>query len=667
MNKFVKTSTVLTVSILCFLGCSLMSNGNALGKADSGGAGAVSKAIKFEPTFESLKQYVVPEWYMDAKLGIFMHWGPVSIPGMSCWYARGMYMQNSEDYKYHVKTYGDPAVFGWKDICKLWNPTNFDAAQADSLTKLYKKAGARYIVPVAVHHDNFDMWNSKYQPRWNSYAICGKDTIGMWKTAAENNGMRLGVASHNARSYRWLQTSHGKSPLSGKPYDGQDPANYDLYGVPWNYDGTDYERNGDEGPADWELQYENRMIDLLDKYHPDLYYVDGGIPFHKRPAGLNILSHLYNQNQVWNGRLDAVANIKCDWQANIAVPDSECGISGGMMKYYWQTDASINNDWYWARNDSYKSANCIEDAFIDIVSKNGNLLLNVPLKADGTLEQGCIDILNEMAQCNYIIGEAIFNTRAWEVFGEGPTEFTMINSIGTSKDIRFTQSEDRKTLYAILLDWPGNGAEITISTLKAGAIDSKGISSITMLGSDGSLKWSQDSTGLKVTVPSVKPDSLDAFALKIKFKGNMPAYNFPHVDAYSQIKAESCNLLSGYAGFGKTCEGKVITGGRFGDYIVYKSVDFGTGAASFTARLGDASGSQMSIRLDSPAGKLVGVKPGVNTGGWETFSNVTCAVSGASGIHDLYLVFDSNWFNLNWFKFTAEGGVTPAPAPTANP
>jgi hypothetical protein len=318
----------------------------------------------FKPTFESLKQYQVPEWFMDAKLGIFMHWGPASVGGTSGWFGREMYRQGSDSYKFVVKNFGHPSKFGYKDICKLFKAEKFDEAQADALVKLYKKAGARYVVPVAVHHDNFDMWDSKYQPRWNAKVTTGKDIIGIWKKAADANGLRFGVASHVARTYRWFLASHQADktgPLKGVPYDGADPQFSDLYGVPWKtvaptFPGWSgdcaYEVSHDVGPPEWERQFERRMRDLLDRYQPDLYYVDGGIPFHVHPAGLNILAHFYNSSIAHHdGKLEAVANIKCDWQPNIAILDYEGAAKGGRPEYCWQSDQSINGEWFWTRYD----------------------------------------------------------------------------------------------------------------------------------------------------------------------------------------------------------------------------------------------------------------------------------------------------------------------------
>lgn len=337
--------------------------------------------IHYEPTVESLKRYEVPEWFQDGKLGVFMHWGPESIPGVaSTWYARWMYEQGSEGYKYHCATYGHPSKFGYKDICKLFKAPRFDQAQADRLVKLYKQAGACYVVPVAAHHDNFDMWDSKYQPRWNSVATAGKDVVGMWEKATVEKGLHLGVASHVARTYRWLQTSHGADktgPLAGVAYDGQDPAYADLYGVPWKSTDPGYEGPQDVGPPEFEKNFEDRMLDLIDKYHPDLYYTDGGPPF--KTAGYNIVAHLYNENQKWHGgKQQAVVTFK---GAGIGVENYEFEYADSIKPFVWQTDKTMSPEWYWLRNRTkdYRKGHEIVHTLIDVVSKNGNLLLNVPL------------------------------------------------------------------------------------------------------------------------------------------------------------------------------------------------------------------------------------------------------------------------------------------------
>jgi alpha-L-fucosidase len=478
--------------------------------ADSEPAG-----IGFVPTMESLRQYEIPEWFEDAKLGIYMHWGPQSIPGVATtWYARWMYEQGSEGYKYHLATYGHPSQFGYKDICRLFTAAKFDQDQADRLVKLYKSAGARYVVPVAVHHDNFDMWDSKYQPRFNSVTTSGKDVVEMWKKATEKEGLHLGVASHVARTYRWLQPSHRSDktgPLAGVPYDGQNPEYSDLYGAKWDDTSFWYEQRSDVGPAEFEKNFENRMIDLMDKYHPDLYYTDGGIPFQQ--AGLNVLSHFYNENQKWNnGKLEAVATIKLDWTPNIAVNNYEFGYPDGVQHYQWQSDKTMGADWYWIRNatDKYKSAKEVVHMLMDMVSKNGNLLLNVPLTPDGELENETISLLTDLGKCMDQIGEAVFFTRAWVVADDGG-------------DLRFTRSKENTILYITSLVWPGN--ELRIKTLGSSRIALESLVNLSMLGSQEKLTYRQDASGLVVKLPATAPWESPAYSFRLTFSGQIPVLN----------------------------------------------------------------------------------------------------------------------------------------------
>ena len=480
--------------------------------------------VKYEASVESLKQAAVPEWFIDGKLGIFMHWGPESIPGVaSTWYARWMYEEGSEGYKYHCATYGHPSKFGYKDICQLFKAAKFDQAQADRLVKLYKQAGARYVVPVAAHHDNFDMWDSKFQPRWNSIATAGKDICGMWQKATVANGLHFGVASHVARSFRWLQTSHGADktgPLAGVPYDGQDPKFADLYGIPWNNSDPGYEGPQDVGPPAFEKNFVDRMLDLIDKYHPDLYYTDGGPPF--KNAGYTIVSHLYNQSlQTNGGKLQAVANFKGG--CPIGAENFEFEFPATLQKNCWQTDKTMGAEWYWLRNrqKDYKKGLEIVHTLIDVVSKNGNLLLNVPLTGDGELEEEVVTMLKVMAHDFNLIGEAIFETRTWEEFGEGHKNFNTIDH-GSAADIRFTRNKPNTVLYATTLGWPGDGAVVKIKTLGKSRIDLKTLQGVSLLGTTGNLKFSQDADSLQITLPAKPPYECNAYPLKLVFSAQIP-------------------------------------------------------------------------------------------------------------------------------------------------
>jgi len=474
-------------------------------------AGTEPPRFSFEPTIESLRQYETPEWYADAKLGIYMHWGPQSVPGVAAtWYARWIYEEGSEGYKYHCATYGHPSKFGYKDICKLFTAPKFDQAQADRLVRLYKRVGARYVVPVATHHDNFDMWDSKYQPRWNSVVTSGKDVVGMWRKAVDKEGLRLGVASHFARTYRWFQPSHGadrKGPFAGVPYDGQNPEYADLYGAKWNDTSMWYEQRSDVGPPEFEKNFEDRLTDLMDKYHPDLYYTDGGIPF--KQAGLNVLAHFYNENQKWNaGKLQAVATIKLDWTPNVAINNYEFGYPETVQHYPWQSDKTMGADWYWLRNATsrYMSADSAIRMFIDTVSKGGNLLLNVPLTPEGELEPETIAMLTRMGECLDIMGEALFATRCWVTASEGD-------------GIRFTRNKENTVLYVTNLGWAND--ELRIRTLGSSKIDLTTLAGVTLLGHSGKLTYRQTADGLSIKVPA-KPFDSPAYAFKLAFRNQIP-------------------------------------------------------------------------------------------------------------------------------------------------
>jgi alpha-L-fucosidase len=429
-----------------------------------------------------------------------------------------MYMQGHRQYNYHVAHYGHPSKFGYKDIIQSWKAEKFDP---DELVALFKRAGAEYIVPMAMHHDNFDLWNSKHH-RWNSVNMGPhKDIIGMWRRATLKHGLRFGVTTHLARSYSWFQTSHGadkEGPLKGVPYDGRDPNYKDLYHETHGDTTKRYPKNPSET---WKQAWHNRIKDLIDRHKPDLLYFDGGVPFEQ--VGLNLVAYYYNQNMLWHkGKLQAVLNLK-NWpdgshgqyREGMCVQDLERGLLGDIRQLPWQNDTSIG-DWFWTDPPNYRSVDSIIDMLVDIVSKNGNLLLNVPPKADGTLDKQAVAILQSMGRWMDVNAEAVYGTRPWIRFGEGPAatregHFTDRKINFTARDIRFTTKD--KTLYAIVLDWPED-THLTIKSLSTQHQTLGAVKSVSLLGCQTPLKWRRNRWGLTIDLPSRKPCDY-AFVFKI--------------------------------------------------------------------------------------------------------------------------------------------------------
>ena len=474
----------------------------------------------FQPTDESLQQYQCPDWFRDAKFGIWSHWGPVAAPGGfgGNWYARQIYVQGTREYVHHVQTYGHPSKFGYKDVIELWKAEKFDP---DRLMDLYVKAGAKYFVSMGAHHDNFDLWNSKHQ-EWNAVNHGPKkDIVGLWRDAARKRGLRFGVSEHFARSYNWMQRSHGSDtngPMAGVPYDGSDPKYARLYGPPHGDISGGYPTNP---PVAWKQEWFNRMQDLVHAYQPDLVYSDGGIPFGE--VGRNFMADFYNRNLKANGgSLEAVYNIKkgrdCgDYVEGVAVQDEENSVLAGIKEQPWQTDASIGT-WFFVPDLEPKWRRTGPDVIVmlaDIVAKNGNLLLNIPQRGDGTIDAEAEQVLADLAAWTKVNGEAIFATRPWKILGEGPALSGKGHGIRraadySADDIRFTRSKDGATLYAIALGWPADG-KLMVRSL---AIAAGKIGEVSLLGHSGKLDWRQGTSGLEVTLPEKKPCAV-ACVLKI--------------------------------------------------------------------------------------------------------------------------------------------------------
>ena len=467
----------------------------------------------FQPTDQSLKQYQYPDWFRDAKLGIWAVWGPESVPEQGDWYVRRLYDPQDSDYKYHVAHYGHPSKFGFKDVIPLWKAERWDP---DRLMGLYKRAGAKYFCMIAEHHDNFDCWNSKFQ-KWNSVNMGPKrDIAGEWQKAARNLGLRFGMTEHLAASWWFYSLAKGADktgPLAGIPYDGTDPRYADLYWLGNERPTESY--YCPHGPAYIKQAWFARIKDMIDRYHPDLLYSDSPLPYPEE-FGRRLLAHYYNDSARRHaGRVEAVYNCKQDSQGRW-VQDLERGVMDKICPAPWQTDTCVGG-WYYDANlfkaHGYKSTATVIQMLCDIVSKNGNLLLNFPPRPDGTLDDDELKILDGMAAWIAVNGEAIYGTRPWKVFGESSHKLQggMFNEGAlryTAKDIRFTTKGG--SLYAIALGWPED-RRLTVRSLATAAGK---ISGVTLLGYAGDLSWSQAAEGLIVILPEKKPCE-HAFALKV--------------------------------------------------------------------------------------------------------------------------------------------------------
>jgi alpha-L-fucosidase len=507
-------------------------------------------AGKFEPTWESLQQYKVPEWYRNAKFGIWAHWGPQCQPGQGDWYARTMYKEGTRQYKWQVEHYGHPSKAGFKEVINSWKAEKWDP---EKLVALYKRAGAQYFFALANDHDNLDLWDSKYQ-EWNTVRVGPhKDILAGWAEAARKNHLPFGLSVHAAHAWSWYETSQQSDKngeFAGVPYDGKLTASdgkgtwweglnpQELYAQnhPLSEGSEDINKihsqwnwgNGVAMPSqEYCEKFYNRTIDLINKFHPDLlYFDDTALPLYPiSDAGLKIAAHYYNSNMALHkGKLEAVlfGKVLTDDQKKCMVWDVERGSPDKIQDLAWQTCSCIG-DWHYStsiyENDRYKSAKAVIQMLVDVVSKNGNLLLNIPLRGDGTIDEKEIAVEEDIASWMDINKESIFDTRPWKVFGEGPAAeasnplraqgFNEGRIKFTSKDIRFNQKG--KILYVTLMGVP----EESISVKNLGSSKSTGkISKLVLLGSKEKIKWTQNAESLNIEKPTIVPNKI-AFVFKV--------------------------------------------------------------------------------------------------------------------------------------------------------
>lgn len=514
----------------------------------------------FHPTWESLVQnYRVPEWFRDAKFGIWAHWSAQCVPEQGDWYARRMYTQGDSAHDHHLRAYGHPSKFGFMEIDNLWKAERWEP---EKLMALYKRAGAKYFFALANHHDNFDAYDSKYHA-WNSVNVGPKkDIVGTWAKVARSSGLRFGVSNHSAHAWHWFQVAYGydaEGPNAGVRYDAASLTKADGKGKWWEgldpqelYTGrnivipdgittieamNEWHRKNtgvwNENPPPMNPAFTEKWFlrcqDLVDKYRPDvLYFDDTELPLGQ--AGLDIVAHYYNANLARNkGKLDAVVTAKHMKPNHVSalVEDIERGVATGIRSQPWQTDTCIGS-WHYSRaiakQNKYKTVGQVVDMLLDIVSKNGNLMLSVPVRGDGTIDEHEVAFLEGLAAWMRTNAEGVFGSRPWTVYGEGPSTLDTpeVGQFGgardvrskpyTIEDIRFTTKGD--ALYAYLLA-PEPGMPVVIKSLATNSPHTRGrkARAVAILGG-GKMEWSQSEQGLSVKLPEDLP-SREAVGLRI--------------------------------------------------------------------------------------------------------------------------------------------------------
>jgi len=503
----------------------------------------------FQPDWDSLKaQYRAPDWFRDAKFGIWAHWSAQCVPEAGDWYARQMYVQGHKQYQHHLEHYGHPADVGFMEMDNRWKAENWNPAD---LLDLYVKAGAKYFVSLANHHDNFDNFKSRFHD-WNSTRIGPKrDIVGTWAKAARARGLKFGVSNHSAHSWHWFQVAYGydaEGARRGQRYDAFNLTKYDGKGKWWEgldpqelyagavmpmpdgissiKDANDFHEGHDRvwneapplaNPA-FIRQWFLRCKDLIDSYQPDLVYFDNfDLPLGQ--AGLDVTAHYYNSSIRWHGSLQAVVNCKAlpENRRAAVVEDVERGFRSDIVPHPWQTDTCIG-DWHYNRarftDKSYMPAAAVIHRLCDVVAKNGCLLLSVPVRGDGTIDSEERQIVEQIAGWTQRYGEAIFASRPWKLSGEGPTQIAS-GQFGEGKmkpfeaaDIRFTTKGP--VLYAMTLGQPSATVDIA-SLANLGSVQR-----VEVVGSGTALAFRQDNTGLHVTVPQ---GSAHEFGIALKISG----------------------------------------------------------------------------------------------------------------------------------------------------
>jgi alpha-L-fucosidase len=474
----------------------------------------VANGGPFQPTWDSLEGFQVPAWYVDGKFGIFIHWGVYSVPAFGNeWYPRNMYKAGTDEFRHHVDTYGPQARFGYKDFIPLFKAERFDARR---WAALFKDAGAKFVVPVAEHHDGFPMYAYPFT-EWSAARMGPKrDVIGQLADAVRRAGLVFGASSHRAE--HWWFFDQGTTFDS----DVRDPRYEGFYGPARDQKAAESQAAPPDAAFldDWLL----RVCDLVDRHRPQLVWFDWWIAQPAfQPHLRTFAAFYYNRGAQW--KQGVAINYKKhggeSFPDKAGVLDIERGQLAAIRPFFWQTDTAVaRNSWGYTAHQDYKTADSIVGDLVDIVSKNGALLLNIGPRPDGTIPEPDEAVLRGIGRWLGRNGDAIYGTRPWKVFGEGPTEVVegpfadTKRKAFTTEDIRFTAKGE--TLYAIALAWPKTGRIVIHSLARPGGREDRAVARVELLGDDQRIAWEQTGDGLVVTLPVARPGE-PALALRIGF------------------------------------------------------------------------------------------------------------------------------------------------------
>jgi alpha-L-fucosidase len=469
----------------------------------------------FQPTWNSLKEHTTPTWFREAKFGIYTHWGVYSVPAAGpnvTWYPYNMYRKGSEQYEHHVKKYGGPEKFGYKDFIPMFAGEKFDP---DEWAELFKKAGAQYAGPVGEHHDGFCLWDTEYS-EWKATKMGPRrDVVGELAKAIRKQDMRYMVALHHAENW-WFY------PHWIKEYDTADPQYAGLYGEPHDLDGKvdsdDFFGQSKPSQAFLEMWY-GKILEVIDTYEPDMLWFDFGLERIQEQYRKEFLAYYYNKAEEW--AKDVLVTYK--WHHLVpgtALIDLELGRFDKLTYHEWLTDTTVDDGQGWGYHEGgdYKSLRTLVHYLVENVSKNGYLLLNVGPKPNGEIPEKAKALLNGIGAWLEINGEAIYGTTPWLTYGEGPTKMEKAGYFMEDAEVQFTAKDIRFTakgndLYAICLGWPEE--QVVVESLHA--LYESEIRSVKMLGVDRELEWSLTGEGLKITPPAEKPCE-NAFVFKVERK-----------------------------------------------------------------------------------------------------------------------------------------------------